>query len=328
MTIKPATHDITTESADQFRNQADKRALWRGVANSLLLHGLLLALLIGLWQVTPPDEIALPLIIVKFEGTGASGSPGGGGGKAPMPGQETGTANKPAAAAAPPPAPSVTPLQTAQAITPLQPPKPVQKLTPKPAQLPPPTPKPRPSPIVATVTPPPAPVKPAPPAAAPAPTQTTAAAAPAPPETQSVQNAAVASAAGAGQGSQGADSTGNGNVGRSQGDVGNGSGSGSGDDYLDLVRRHLNVYKKYPDEALKQKQEGTVLIGFLLAHDGTVTKAWVEKSSGNDLLDQAALAMMRDGSPVPPVPERYWDKTGPIILPVDFSIGFLNKIMN
>ena len=64
-----------------------------------------------------------------------------------------------------------------------------------------------------------------------------------------------------------------------------------------------------------------------LAHDGTVTKAWIEQSSGNDLLDQAALAMMHDASPVPAVPERYWDKKGPIILPVDFSIGFLDKIL-
>jgi protein TonB len=299
---QPATPNITPDKADKFRHQADRRALWRAGGNSLLLHGLLLALLIGLWRLTPPDEIALPLITVQFEGTGGAGSPGGGGGTAALPGQEPGAAAKPAAAATPPETPVGTPIRTSQA----SPPPPVPKPAPKLMRQPPP-PKPRPSPAAQA---PPAP-----------------AATPAPPTTQSIQTATTASPAGSGRGSEGADGAGNGNVGRSEGAVGNGSGSGSGDDYLDLLRRHLNRYKKYPEEAIKQKQEGTVLIGFELAHDGTVTKAWIEQSSGNDLLDQAALAMMHDASPVPAVPERYWDKKGPIILPVDFSIGFFDKIL-
>jgi len=174
----------------------------------------------------------------------------------------------------------------------------------------PPPPKPSPIPVAQA----PAPAKPAVTPAAPA-------------TDQSLQTASVASAAGAGQGNEGADSAGNGNVGRSQGAIGTGTGSGSADDYLDLLRRHLNRYKKYPEEAIKQKQEGTVLVGFDLAHDGTVTKAWIEQSSGNPLLDQAALTMMHDASPVPAVPERYWDKKGPIILPVDFKIGFFDKVL-
>jgi periplasmic protein TonB len=302
---QPATPSITTDKADEFRHQADRRALWRAGGNSLLLHGLLLALLIGLWRVTPPDEIALPLITVKFEGASSAGSPGGGGGTAALPGKEPGAAAKPEAAATPQATPAGTPIQTSQASPPLPVPKPAPTLMRQP-----PPPKPKPSPAAQA---PPAPAEPA--------------ATPAPPTTQSIQTATTASPAGAGRGSEGADSAGNGNVGRSEGAVGNGTGSGSGDDYLDLLRRHLNRYKKYPEEAIKQKQEGTVLIGFELAHDGTVTKAWIEQSSGNDLLDQAALAMMHDASPVPAVPERYWDKKGPIILPVDFSIGFFDKIL-
>jgi len=303
MTIHPATSDITTDNADEFRHRTDRRELWRASGGSLLLHVLLLALLIGLWQMTPPDEIVLPPIAVKFEGSGAAGSPGGGGGNAPMPGQELGTAATPKAAATPQTEPAVIPLQTAQAT-----PKPTPKPAPKVVRLKPP---PKPSPTTVAQ----APAKPAVTPAAPA-------------TDQSVQTASVASAAGSGQGSAGADSAGNGNVGRSQGAIGNDTGSGSGDDYLDLLRRHLNRYKKYPEEAIKQKQEGTVLLGFDLAHDGTVTKAWIEQSSGNPLLDQAALTMMHDASPVPAVPERYWDKKGPIILPVDFKIGFFDKVLH
>ncbi len=307
MTIHPATSDITTDDADEFRRQTERRELWRAGGGSLLLHMLLLALLIGLWQMTPPEEVVLPPITVKFEGSnGAAGSPGGGGGNAPLPGQELGTAATPKAAATPQDVtPAVIPLQTAQA-TPPPTPKPAPKVTRQP-----PPPKPSPTPVVKA----PAPAKPT--------------ATPATPATdQSIQTAAVASAAGSGQGNEGADSAGNGNVGTSQGAIGTGTGSGSADDYLDLLRRHLNRYKKYPEEAIKQKQEGTVLVGFDLAHDGTVTKAWIDQSSGNPLLDQAALAMMHDASPVPAVPERYWDKKGPIILPVDFKIGFFDKVLH
>lgn len=308
MALHPATSDITTDNADEFRDRADRRELWRAGGGSLLLHMLLLALLIGLWQMTPPDEIVLPPITVRLEGSnGAAGSPGGGGGNAPMPGQEPGTAATPKAAATPQEeTPAVTPLQTAQA-TPPPTPKPAPKLV-----RPKPPPKPSPTTVMQASS------VPAKPAVAPA----------APAADQSVQTAAVASAAGSGQGSEGADSAGNGNVGISQGAIGTGTGSGSDDDYLDRLRRHLNRYKQYPEEAIKQKQEGTVLLGFELAHDGTVTKAWIEQSSGNPLLDQAALTMMHDASPVPPVPERYWDKKGPIILPVDFKIGFFDKVMH
>ncbi len=302
MTIHPAISDITADGAEKFRHRADRRALWRSCGNSLLLHVLLLALLIGLWQITPPDEIVLPPIAVKFEGSGAAGSPAGGNGKAAMPGRENGAAAKPAAAAAQT-EPAVIPLHNARAAPP-----PVPKPAPKMSRQPPPKPSPA-----------PAAQSPAAPAAMSAPT---------PAADQSVQTAAAASAAGSGRGDEGADAAGNGAVGRSQDDVGNGGGSGSGDDYLDLLRRHLNRFKKYPEEAVKQKQEGTVLVGFNLAHDGTVIKSWIEQSSGNPLLDQAALDMMRDASPAPPVPERYWDKKGPIILPVDFKIGFFDKMMH
>src|SRR3984957_20859172 len=112
---QPAPPSKTAAKANDCRPQADRRALWRAGRNSLLLHGLLLALLIGLWRVTPPDETVLPLITVKFEGTGSAGSPGGGGGTAALPGQEPGAAAKPEAAATPPAPPSGPPLQESQA---------------------------------------------------------------------------------------------------------------------------------------------------------------------------------------------------------------------
>ena len=276
------------------------------------MHGVLLALLIGLWRIEPAQEIVLPPVTLKIEGKGGSaGTPGGGGGDAARPGEARNADTYLQASTTPPetpaPAPTPTPKKTPD-ITPLQP-KPVPKPVTQTKPLPRPQAKPQPQPIPAVVAPP-APLTPEP-----------------TPSTASLQqpNATAPAPAGSGSGSEGAGSAGNGNVGSGHGIFG--TGSGDPDDYLDQLRRWINRYKKYPDDALKKKEEGTVVISFTLAHDGTVTGTWIEKSSGNPLLDTAALQMMHDASPVPAVPPKYWSRTGPITVPVDFSIGFFNRIL-
>ncbi len=316
---------ITPEPADQFRDRKDRKRLWRSIADSVLLHGLILALLLGLWRIPPPQEVVFPPVTVKFEGTGGgAGSPGGSGGQARLPGQKD---------AAAPQAPSSPAHAAPSDVTPLAsdtaPPLPIPKPSPKVTHLETAPPKPRQHQAtqqqrVAKPTAAPAPK----PARNPAPTVTaTPLAAPvqsAPPTTVATAGAPAA----LGTGTEGAGSAGNGNFGVSQGPGGPGYGTGSPDDYLDRVRRHLEHYKHYPDDALKKKQEGTVMVAFTLAHDGTVTGAWITKTSGNPLLDQAALAMLHDGSPVPPVPERYWGRAGPITMPVNFTIGLFDRIIH
>ena len=105
-----------------------------------------------------------------------------------------------------------------------------------------------------------------------------------------------------------------------------GSGQGPGDDYLEKLRRWLARHKKYPEEAHKKKQEGTVLLAFVLARDGTVLEARIERSSGFPLIDQATLDMMRRASPVPPVPATYTGERLAIAMPVRFTIGFFEKL--
>jgi protein TonB len=105
-----------------------------------------------------------------------------------------------------------------------------------------------------------------------------------------------------------------------------GTGQGPGDDYLEKLRRWLAKHKKYPEEAHKKKQEGSVLVGFVLARDGTVLEAHIERSSGFLLIDQAAIDMMRRASPVPPVPPSYTGERLAIAMPVRFTIGFFEKL--
>jgi protein TonB len=94
-----------------------------------------------------------------------------------------------------------------------------------------------------------------------------------------------------------------------------------GDEYLGSVRRHISQFKRYPAEALRAKQQGTVLVTFVLARDGTVLDARIERGSGFPLLDQAALDMLHNASPVPALRASYTGDRARLDIPVDFAIS-------
>ena len=77
---------------------------------------------------------------------------------------------------------------------------------------------------------------------------------------------------------EGVGGRGRGVEGRGLAAVGNGSANGTGDDYPEIVMRWIARFEQYPPEALAQKQEGTVVVGFRFQRDGTILDAWVEKS--------------------------------------------------
>jgi protein TonB len=110
--------------------------------------------------------------------------------------------------------------------------------------------------------------------------------------------------------------------------AGNGSLEKPGDDYLELVRRWVARFRGYPDAAIKQREEGTVALGFTFTRDGTVLDAWIEKSSGFPLLDAAALKMIHDASPIPKVPERYKGETLTLVMPETYHIGIFDRIFH
>ena len=101
---------------------------------------------------------------------------------------------------------------------------------------------------------------------------------------------------------------------------------GPGDDYLAALQRWLARYKKYPDDAIKKKEEGKVVVGFTLNRDGTVLDSWIEHSTGVPELDQATLAMLQRASPMPPIPPRYKGAQLKLAMPIDYSIGFFDKL--
>lgn len=68
---------------------------------------------------------------------------------------------------------------------------------------------------------------------------------------------------------------------------------------LDLVRRHLERFKFYPEDARRRGIGGDVDVGFRLTHGGGVTQVSIASSSGYALLDRAAEAIVARAVPFP-----------------------------
>ena len=182
-----------------------------------------------------------------------------------------------------------------------------------------PRPPPRPSQVqAATLSPPPSAEPQSTPAATPSGSPAEVATAPLP--------SAQPGTPGSGEGAGGSSGRGLGAQGAGRGDVGNGDINSPGDDYLDRVRRKISHYKRYPEAAKKQKQEGAGAITFRIARDGTVLEARIERSTGFPLLDDAILKAVHDASPVPPVPDRYRGAELTITMPYDFRIGLFDRV--
>ncbi len=68
---------------------------------------------------------------------------------------------------------------------------------------------------------------------------------------------------------------------------------------LDLVRRHLERFKFYPEDARRRGIGGDVDVGFRLTHGGHVAQVRIASSSGYALLDHAAEAIVARAVPFP-----------------------------
>lgn len=69
--------------------------------------------------------------------------------------------------------------------------------------------------------------------------------------------------------------------------IGNGTGDGTGETIGPQLL--YSTTPAYPESARAADEEGTVMVGLTISVSGTVTSAWVENSSGNSTLDQAAV---------------------------------------
>jgi periplasmic protein TonB len=80
---------------------------------------------------------------------------------------------------------------------------------------------------------------------------------------------------------------------------------------------HMQRFKRYPPSA--RGAAGTVVVRFALNRAGDVVNASVTKSSGNNVLDEAALDLFRRASPFPAFPAAKPGSQDSFIAPVNFS---------
>jgi protein TonB len=89
--------------------------------------------------------------------------------------------------------------------------------------------------------------------------------------------------------------------------------------YNALILGHLQRFKRYP--AAAHGAVGVVTVRFTLNRGGQVIKSEVTKSSGNGVLDQEAIDILRRANPFPPFPAAKSGTDDFYIAPIKFDRG-------
>lgn len=112
--------------------------------------------------------------------------------------------------------------------------------------------------------------------------------------------------------------------GLSSGGYGEG-GVGPGDDGLwnEYGRKLLSVcerFKRYPPVAIRRGWQGTAEVLIHFSSDGRTISVTIDKSSGQSVLDEQAIEMVRKGLDELPLPSNYQGRDVKLIIPIDFKL--------
>ena len=91
--------------------------------------------------------------------------------------------------------------------------------------------------------------------------------------------------------------------------------------YEQLISLWIEKFKLYPDEARSQGMQGETVVRIRIDRQGTIRYYILERSTGFQLLDKAAIDMVKRANPVPAVPNDY--PQGDLIeflIPVNFHL--------
>ncbi|EOJ1089210.1 energy transducer TonB [Campylobacter coli] len=98
--------------------------------------------------------------------------------------------------------------------------------------------------------------------------------------------------------------------------------------YQALLMAHLAKFKKYPQEAIMQKQEGVVRIRVSIDESGNVLSKELKKSCPYAVLNDEVLSLFKRASPLPKPPKEMLKDGGKIsfVMPIDYNIkDYLGK---
>lgn len=90
--------------------------------------------------------------------------------------------------------------------------------------------------------------------------------------------------------------------------------------YKGQIARLLNSKKSYPQIAKQLKQQGRVLVQFLVGKDGKILKAQVVSSSPFESLNRSAENLVRGLSGLAPFPNEIKKTTWLFTVPVDYQM--------
>ncbi|EAL2533830.1 energy transducer TonB [Campylobacter coli] len=98
--------------------------------------------------------------------------------------------------------------------------------------------------------------------------------------------------------------------------------------YQALLMAHLTKFKKYPQEAIIQKQEGVVRIRVSIDESGNVLSKELKKSCPYAVLNDEVLSLFKRASPLPKPPKEMLKNGDKIsfVMPIDYNIkDYLGK---
>jgi len=91
-------------------------------------------------------------------------------------------------------------------------------------------------------------------------------------------------------------------------------------EYASKLRDIIRNNQRYPIMAVRNRLQGTVMVGFILNRTGKLLECHITQSCGHNLLDRAALRAVKSVSQFPPFPDSInWDQAG-FIVPVTFRL--------
>ncbi len=98
--------------------------------------------------------------------------------------------------------------------------------------------------------------------------------------------------------------------------------------YQALLMAHLTKFKKYPQEAIMQRQEGVVRIRVSIDENGNVLSKELKKSCPYAALNDEVLSLFKRASPLPKPPKEMLKNGNKIsfVMPIDYNIkDYLGK---
>lgn len=91
-------------------------------------------------------------------------------------------------------------------------------------------------------------------------------------------------------------------------------------DYRLALAREARRYKRYPREAIEAGWVGTAQVQVAIRADGPPPAPRLVRSSGHDVLDAAALDMLRQAQPATSLPPTLRGRSFVVSLPVVFEL--------